>query len=93
MNTSVKTVSPDSEYEVYANGDLIGSCGTKERADRLLSIVDTLALVFRGLEDGSIKSKPIVTGMDDPEATEYGIKSLREIIEEALPMARNGKGK
>lgn len=44
------------------------------------ALLDCLTLVLKGLRNGSIRSKPIITGMDDPKATEYGLKSLEEII-------------
>lgn len=45
---------------------------------------ETLEFILRGIRAGTILSKPFIIGMGDPDATEYGLVSLEEIVVDAL---------
>lgn len=48
---------------------------------------ETLLFIMRGLLKGSIRSKPIMTGMDNPNADCFDMISLNEIIAKVLARA------
>lgn len=49
-------------------------------------LMDMLMFIKRGLDSGSVTSKPILI-MDDPKATHYETKYLEEMIDEAIEKA------
>lgn len=51
------------------------------------AMLELLKFIMAGLVDGSIKSKPIITGMEDQDATEYRIASLQTLVEQAIASA------
>lgn len=69
------TISGIGEEQAEANARVIAA------APDLLS---ACRLVLYGLRKGSVKSQPVLEGLDDPKATEYGMRSLEEIIAEVV---------
>lgn len=56
-------------------------------------LLAVLLLIRKGIATNAIKSKPMLIGLDDPEAEETDMKSLDEIVGAAIARASREEGR
>lgn len=56
----------------------------REQNRKFRTAFAALNFIYSGVREGDIKGKPIAIGVNDPNATEWGMMSLQQYIEKAF---------